>query len=719
MPYGVQGELAVAGGGIARGYLNRPRLTADKFVQDPVRRRGTVYLTGDLVRWRTDGQLEFLGRIDQQIKIRGYRIELGEVERQLLKHEDVSGAVVNAYRDNGTGFYLCAFISSGKKLQASQLREYLKEKVPHYMVPARFAFVDSIPLTAGGKPNRRALPAPKAIRSEGYQPPVGPLETGLTELFAEVLEMECGSVGIYDNFFDLGGHSIKATILSSRIHKTFGVKIPIGVFFKGPTVKELAKFIQDSEQSRYDTIEPVEKKDYYSLSSAQKRLWVIDQFSEEQGAYKIALSYSLEDLDVECFKEAFHSLVRRHEILRTTFVEVEGEPRQRVHTFEDSDLQIEIVDFSNEADGKELAASLAQKDYGIDFDLTAGPLARAKLVRLSQKRFLFFLTLHHIIADAWSVDVLQKELMQIYEAAVMGGGAPLKELDIQYKDYSDWQNSRIGQGVFRHHQQFWMSQFESGVPVLDLQTDFPRPKVKGINGDNVMVVLDRELGQAVRSLCKKYNCSLFMTMLSTIAILLYYYSGQEDLVIGSPIAGRDHGDLEEQIGFYLNMLPLRISFLDSDSFASLLGDVKQSAIKAFQHQAYPFDLLINDLKLIRDSSRSPLFDVLVQVLNTASGVQENDSDISGEEARDRSFQVELKQSKYDLVFNFSEMGGYITLYLEYNIDLFKRETVELMVKRFEMLLRIVTGDEKICIKDIHLEEEYSVPMIQPAGRRSE
>jgi acyl transferase domain-containing protein len=540
------------------------------------------------------------------------------------------------------------------------------------------------------------------------------IQQTVIEIWRRLLGIE--DIAPKDHFFDLGGDSLKIMTVASNIHKRLHVEIPIAELFNRPTPEAIARYIHNTAQADFEGIRPQEKRDYYDVSHAQKRLWVIDQFSQEQGAYKVSLSYSLGNLDVDCFVEAFNALIRRHEILRTTFMEVEGQPRQRIHPFDECGIKIESVDYSEKPDGEEQAVALAQKDYRIDFDLTAGPLVRAKLVRLAGDQFLFLLTLHHIIADAWSVDVLQNELTVIYDAFSKGEEIPLKGLDIHYKDYSVWQNNQIGGETFRRHKQFWTSLFQDGSPIMDMQTDFSRPPVKSIKGNNVMVVLDRRLGQAVRSVCQRHECSLFMMLVSTAAVLLYYYSGQEDMVIGSPIAGRDHGDLEEQIGFYLNMLPLRISFSDSDSFAALLEHVKQLAIEAFQHQAYPFDLLINDLEVNRDSSRSPLFDVVVQVLNTAAPARETSAGDSGDEPLAQSFQVELKQSKYDLVFNFSENGGFITLNLEYNIDLFKLETIELMARRFEMLMKIVTEDERINIADIQLEEEYSIPTIRPVRR---
>ncbi|HYV09752.1 MAG TPA: amino acid adenylation domain-containing protein, partial [Pyrinomonadaceae bacterium] len=529
---------------------------------------------------------------------------------------------------------------------------------------------------------RRDRQASHAMERE-YVAPRNGLEQELVEIWREVLGVE--QIGVDDNFFEMGGHSVIATRAVSRVHKQLNVRVELREFFAHPTIAELAQLITELKPAEYVEIAPAPSRALYEVSNAQRRLWVLHQLENEFTAYNICGAYILEGtLNLVAFNRAFATLVARNESLRTTFVQVDGEPMQRIHSAEEFSFAVEHTDLRNHADRMTTARKIANRDAVTVFDLSRGPLLKANLLRLEDSQYLFVLTMHHIISDGWSMAVLVDQVLNCYKAFSSGAEDPLPPLRIQYKDYAVWQREQLTGAQLEAHQSYWWKQFSGEVPVLALPNDFPRPPVKTYHGDRVTGVLDHDATQTAFKLGQQQGASLFMVLLAAVNALLYRYTMQQDIVIGSPLAGRDHHELEEQIGYYINTLALRTRPSGDDSFGVLLEKVKTTTLEAYGHQIYPFDRLVDELHLRRDTSRLPLFDVLIEVQNT---------DLSGrqipviEGLTVRNFELDNPISKFDLNFRFWEAQDELHAQIEYNTDLFKRTTIERMLGHLQRLFR--------------------------------
>jgi amino acid adenylation domain-containing protein/non-ribosomal peptide synthase protein (TIGR01720 family) len=676
-PPGAVGEIYIRTPFRSHGYWNRPDLTREVFVQNPFSQnpQDVIYKTGDLARVLEDGDFQILGRKDQQVKVRGVRVELTEVEGLLREHEAVADAAVAAHTDpNGFG-YLCAYVAPKVPVESGELRAFLAAQLPAHTLPSSFVFVESLPLTPSGKLDRQALASLGSGRgAAAYVAPRNDHERKLVEIWQEVLGRE--GIGVGDNFFEVGGHSLIAMRAVSRIHKELNAHVELREFFAHPTVEALARLIGSSRPDEYVEIQPTPERPFYEVSNAQRRLWVLSQLEDDLRAYNMWDAYVLEGaLDAAAFVRAFAALVERHESLRTTFAEVEGHPVQRVHPAADFPFEVERADLRGRPDAEAFAAEAADRDAATVFDLAREPLLRARLLRLDDERHLFVLTMHHIISDGWSMGVLVNEVLANYKAFSRGEESQLPPLRIQYKDYAAWQHEQLAGERLEAHQRYWHGQFADEAPALALATDFPRPAVKTYRGDHVGGPLDREAARAAQRLGQEAGASLFMVLLAAVNALLYRYTSQEDIVVGSPIAGRDRKELEGQIGFYVNTLALRTRPSGRDTFAELLETVKAVTLAAYEHQIYPFDRLVDELRLRRDASRSPLFDVLVVLQNMESAAGPA---VTVEGLSARAFELENPVSKFDLSFRFWEERGELYAQIQYNTDLFRRETIERM-----------------------------------------
>ncbi|MCP4350754.1 MAG: amino acid adenylation domain-containing protein [Desulfobacterales bacterium] len=697
VPMGGVGELYVGGKSVGRGYFNNPELTQKKFIPNPFEKGGRLYMTGDLGRWMRDGDMEYLGRNDDQIKIRGYRVELGEIENRLLQHPDIKETAVIATNPTGTDTELIAYIVSDKDKNVSQLRNDLADYLPDHMIPAYFMILDALPLTINGKIDKKALPSPDSSGSRSgistdYVQPRNPLEEKLAEIWESVLERE--KIGINDNFFDLGGHSIKATKLASRIHKQLKAEIRLREIFESPTVAGLAEIVEGKESSTLTEITQIPEAEHYELSHAQRNLWLTDQLQESSYVFNVPDAFMLKgNLDIPAFKKAFQTVVDRHEALRTTFIPVSGQPRQKIHP--NMKFEIEESDLTWHPDPEILAKEFAGKEITTPFDLSEGPLLRAKLLKTQENKYVFLLTMHHIISDAWSMEVLVKEVSALYKAYSAGKDNPLQPLKIQYKDYAAWQNKWLEQGGGNEPGKYWQKKLAGPLPVLNFPTDYPRPAVKSYNGDTVIFVLDKDITAALNKLAGENNASLYMVLVSAVKALLYRYSAQEDIIIGTLIAGRTHSDLDDQIGFYVNMLPLRTKVKGDDSFTALVRKLKQTTSEAYDFQLYPIDRLVEELGLKRDISRNPVFDIGI-------GLQE-EIQAEGLDGLDITlFEDKTVVSKFDMDFLLKEKDDYIELRLEYVTDLFKRETILKFLDHFKILTEQVIENPGIKISEIEL-----------------
>ncbi|WP_342332917.1 amino acid adenylation domain-containing protein [Pedobacter sp. FW305-3-2-15-E-R2A2] len=698
-PVGVAGEICIAGVGVARGYLNRPELSAEKFVPNPYQRaeeklqglNERMYLTGDQGRWLSDGNIEFLGRKDDQVKIRGYRIEPGEIENALQGYPGMVSAVVVARKGTSAEQELIAYVVSGSVLVIQELRAYLGSKLPSYMVPSHYVQLDSLPLNASGKTDRKALPDPEGLgmaSGVAYVAPRTEPEEKLAAIWSELLEVPQERIGIDDDFLNLGGHSLKMIRLSSQIYKIFGVKTGLQELFSKTTLCAQAALITAGKKEAFSDIPLVDLSSDYVLSSSQRRLWILSQFGDGNMAYNIPGVHLFEGtLDLGGLSHAFTALIERHEILRTVFRNNEsGDIRQVVLSASESGFKISEHDLTEASDQQDRVHELIAKDFRETFNLALGPLLRAGVYRLGADRWVFTYVMHHIISDGWSMEILIKELLAYYNAYVSGSALELSGLRIQYKDYAAWQQNELNGASLSRHRSYWQQQLSGTLPVLELATDRPRPAVKTYNGGQVQVTFDQSVLLGLQSLMQSEGTTLFMGVLAGVNALLYRYSGQDDLIVGSPIAGRNHSDLEDQIGFYINTLVLRSRIGEGESYRSLLEQTREVTLGAYEHQVYPFDELVSDLRLATDQSRNPLFDVLVELQHVSdsgeSGNRLGDVQVSGYNSGGMDV-----MSKFDLRFIFqSGQGEELHLNIEYNRDLYDRETVIRMGGHLNALL---------------------------------
>jgi len=619
------------------------------------------------------------------VKIRGYRIELGEIENTLQTQAGIESAVVIAKANSSGEKEIVAYIVSETIQNIADLRAALSKTLPAYMLPAHFVQLEILPLTPNGKVDKKRLPEPEGTTGIEYVVPRNATEEKLVAIWQEILGRE--QISIKDNFFEIGGHSLKATRLASEVYKTFEVQLALKELFSHAVLEEQACLIEQSSKATFINIPVTRSQPAYDLSAAQRRLWVLSQFEEGNLAYNMPGTYVFEgNLDTTALTAAFNDLITRHEILRTIFKEDEqGEVKQFIQV--GSSFRIEHFDLRQEHAQEEKLPLLIRQVAITPMDLRTGPLLRAVLYQVADQKWVFAFTMHHIISDGWSMEVLIKELLHLYNAKVNNTSSTLPALGIQYKDYAAWQQSQSGEAALEPHKQWWLQQLAGELPLLDLPGDRPRPAVKTYNGSTISLNLNKEIIKGLQTLVNAQGSTLFMGLLAAVNTLLYRYTGQEDIIIGSPVAGRLHSDLDDQIGLYVNTLAIRNQFSGTDSYSSLLQQVKQTTLGAYEHQAYPFDELVDALQLRRDMSRSALFDVMVILQNT--GHLLSDGTRVGEALVSSYGDVHAQFTKFDLTFNFIEKGEGLQCIVEYNSDIYHRNTVKQFAHHLEQLLMAV------------------------------
>ncbi|WP_155742256.1 non-ribosomal peptide synthetase, partial [Paenibacillus polymyxa] len=700
-PVGVWGELLVGGDGVARGYRNRPDLTSEKFIDSPFRSGERCYRTGDMVRLNADGSLEYKGRIDAQVKIRGYRIELGEVETQLLKLEAVREAVVIAREDEQGQKQLCAYVVADEEVVASELRSALSQKLPGYMIPSYVIQLEQMPLTPNGKIDRKALPAPEGSLQSGadYVAPRTWVEVKLAQIWQDVLGLT--QVGVKENFFEIGGHSLRATTLASKIHKELNKPLPLRSIFEAPTIEQQAVVLEQLDQVTYASIPVTEKRSFYPLSSAQKRLYVLHQFDPHDVNYNMPSVLQVSGpLDVKRVEHAFRQLIARHASLRTRFDLIDSEPMQWVEDtvpFEVEYTKVQAEGATTDTDtrvGKKVDELVSR--FVRPFDLKAAPLLRVGLVDLGvqgveqESQHLLMLDMHHIVSDGVSMGVLTNEFVRLYD------GEELPPLRIQYKDYAVWQQSEAHQEWMQRQEAYWLDTFRGELPVLDLPTDFVRPAVRSTAGDTVVFGLEREVSERLKGLAAHTGSTLYMVLLAAYTALLHQYSGQEDIVVGTPIAGRPHADLEPILGMFVGTLALRNYPTAEHTFRSYVEEVKVRALQAYEHQDYPFEELVEKLNVKRDMSRHPLFDTMFTLQTTEEGELQL-ADLSF-----RPYGLEQTPAKFDLTLEAREEEAGIQFGLQYATALYQRETVERMTRHFIRLAEAVAANPDAKLGELEL-----------------
>ena len=620
-PIGVAGEIYVGGAGVGRGYLNRPDLTAERFLPHPFASEpgARLYRTGDIGRWLADGQLDYLGRSDHQVKLRGHRIELGEVESALLAHGGVRQAaaviVEPQPRDKRLAAYVVAAAEDG--LELDKLRDYLREKLPEYMVPGAVVLLDHLPLTPNGKLDRKALPEPDWGLGESevsYTGPRNPVEEILAGIWAEVLQRD--RVGVHDNFFELGGHSLLATQVTSRMRKALEVEAPLRWIFEAPTVEGLARLLEGGRREIESDAPPlvkVERSGPLPLSFAQQRLWFIDQLEPGTAVYNVPFAVRLSgSLEVGVLIRSLSEIVRRHEALRTSFPSEGGRPVQVIAPAEG--VKLPVIDLSQVSEGEEAVRSLAGEEALRPFDLSRGPLLRTILLRRGPEEHVLLVTMHHVVSDGWSVGVMIREFTQLYEAFRAGRRSPLGELGVQYGDFAVWQREWLKGERLKEQLEYWRRQLE-GAQALELPTDYRRPAQATHRGGSVELRLGAELTEGLRALSRREGVTLFMTLLAGFQILLSRYSGQEEVAVGTPIANRNRAETEGLIGFFVNTLVIRTNLEGDPEFQRFLKQIRETVLGGFDRQDVPFERIVEELSIDRQRIHSPLFTVLFTLHN--------------------------------------------------------------------------------------------------------
>ncbi|MEW5931706.1 MAG: amino acid adenylation domain-containing protein, partial [Gemmatimonadota bacterium] len=681
-PVGVPGELCVGGAQVARGYLGRAELTAAAFVPDPFAAEpgARMYRTGDRVRWLADGTLEFLGRLDRQVKVRGFRIEPGEVEAVLRQAPGVADAAVEVRADARGEGRLVGWVVA-EEARRGEILAFARTRLPEYMVPAALVALGEFPLTPSGKVDRRALPDPEAGAADDTAPST-PTEEVLAGIWAEVLGLE--AVGAGEGFFALGGQSLLATQVVSRIRRVFAVELPLRAVFEAPTVRALAARAEEARRGAgaapAPPIERVEHDGPVPLSFAQERLWFLEQMRPGEGLYTIPVALRLAGaLDADVLARALTEIVRRHEALRTAFPVLGGGPVQVVRPAAPVRLRVEPADS---------VGALVREEMLRPFDLEAGPLFRLRLARLAGGDHLLLVVLHHSIGDGWSAGVLLRELAALYRAFAAGASSPLPEPPVQPRDHAAWQRRHLEGAALDAQLAWWRERLAGAPPVLELPTDRPRPPVPGFRAGTVRFALDAELTASLKALSRREGATPFMTLLAAWQLLLSRYAGQDDVVVGTPIAGRTRAELEGLVGFFVNTLALRTDLSGDPRFPELLGRVREATLDAYARQDLPFERLVEALQPERDLSRNPVFQVLFVLQNAPLRAE----DAGG--LRIAPEEVEGTAAKFDLTLALEERDGALAGVVEYAAELFDAATVERMAEHFRVLLGAVATDPR-------------------------
>nr|WP_315438069.1 non-ribosomal peptide synthase/polyketide synthase [uncultured Pseudomonas sp.] len=700
VPLGVIGELYVGGAGVARGYLNRPQMTAERFLRDPFSSvpNARLYRTGDLARWREDGTLEYLGRNDDQVKIRGVRIELGEIETRLNQLDGVQDAVLLAREDEpGQPRLVAYFTEQGDALSVGDLRARLLAQLPEYMVPAAFVRLDALPLTANGKVDRKALPKPQqtALFSRAYVEPQDALETALAQIWAEVLQVE--RVGRHDHFFELGGHSLLAMRMVAQVRQQLGLELVMADLFANPELAAVAECLCVAQVSSQPPIVEVPRDG--TLSFAQQRLWFLAQMDGGNSAYNIPLGLRLRGrLDVEALQRALTQIVARHDTLRSRFVSVDDQAQVTIAPV-DCGLLLQMEDLRQDPQAEATVQALLAQEAATAFDLQHDPLIRGRLIRLADEHQVLLLTVHHIVADGWSMGVLTRELMALYQAFSHGQPDPLPPLALQYGDYAVWQRRWLSGDVLQRQSDYWQQTLDGAPALLTLATDRPRPPQQDFAGSSVEVRLDERLSAGLKALSQRHGVTLFMTLMSAWSLLLSRLSGQSDVVIGSPVANRTRAEIEGLIGMFVNTLALRIDTSGEPSVAALLARVKARTLEAQAHQDLPFEQVVDIARPARSLAHSPLFQTTLS-WDSSVGPHLALGDLSLE-----AVAAPGRVAKFDLTLTLGEVKGVIRGSLEYATALFDHATVERYVGYLQRLLAAMVNDEQTVLERVPLLAE--------------
>jgi amino acid adenylation domain-containing protein len=695
------GEVYILSRYISLGYFRNAQKTAERFVPNPLEGSPvkTAYRAGDLARYRKDHTIEVLGRLDDQVKVNGVRADLNELESAILQTPGIMQAVVKAITNEDKAVELACYYT-GTSFETGQLRAQLQPRIAAELLPAYFVHLEEFPLSINGKINKSLLPA---IQREKTTAGVETsdwtaAETALLDIWKLVFNKTAIDKEV--SFFALGGTSLKAIRVIAQVYKKLEVLITINDLFTHPSIAGLAAFVDKARKQAFSEIKLVGKQEHYELSAVQKRIWAIDQSTDNKALYNVPEIYLFEgNLHLEAFAQALQLLVQRHEILRTTFRLVDGEPRQFVQEINESPFRLEFLDYSLHDEPMQAAIGLSQDEALKAFDLAQGPLLKAILVKLSEGAHLFIFMTHHIASDAWSQEIIGRDVLSVYEALATGRKPSLEPIKIQYKDFAAWSNRRLEQRL-DDHRSFWLQQFEQLPAPLQLPLDFPRPAKQGFQAEEVSVRLDPEVSKGLLSLASQQGASGYHLVLALVNQLLYGFTGQRDIVLGCPVADRSHVDVENQVGVYFNTLPFRTRFAGEQSFADLVAQVKKETLSIFEHIDYPFENILEDIQWTGEAGRNPLFDVgltHISFLNIGSRPAGSGEQLSLPIVEDGGHSIQVKGIypgfpfiKSDLWIKAVENGAEPLLFVfAYNTGLFKASFATRLIADFRRLAALV------------------------------
>ncbi|HLP61893.1 MAG TPA: condensation domain-containing protein, partial [Candidatus Deferrimicrobium sp.] len=720
-PIGIVGELCISGSGVSRGYLNRPELTFERFVVPELHELTEIkkinksfmggqgglfqkshlvlYRTGDLARWLPGGDIECLGRVDRQVKVRGYRIELGEIENRLEKIEYIKKAEVIVRESIEKGIngeqiiekYICAYITAEKEINSSEIKSILSERLPAFMIPTYIIQLDKMPISPTGKVDRKALPEPQLKAVGNLDKPINETEKKLAEIWSEVLNINENAISMESDFFELGGHSLKALNFIAKVHKVFNVKLAMSVLFDIPTIRGIAAVIGDLIEDKFASIGKAEKKEYYPLSSAQKRLYVLQQFDRQMVHYNMPYVVLLKGpLDMMRVETAFKKLIRRHESLRTSFGMIKTELVQIIQ--QEITFAIQYNAVSNAEKEKALV-----EGFITPFDLSRAPLLRVGLISRERDVHILMLDIHHIISDAISHGILVGDFIAYYY------GKQLPVLEFQYKDYAEWQQRPHMDKGINAQEKYWLNEFAGEIPALNLPNDYPRPAIKSFEGRFLDFTLNQEETRKLMQMIHTEKVTLFIILAAVYSIFLHKLSNQEDILFGTPVAGRKHVDLEKIIGVFVNTLVLRIHLPGEETFREFLTEVRDKIFKTFENQDFQFDELVEKLDLERDTSSNPLFNVMFSLQNAYEGKVNIPGGMPGDlRIEPYSSGRGTIISKFDFTLHALEKNDCLYFGIEYCVKLFKEETILRFSQYFTEILSSVINSPGKPISSIEI-----------------
>ena len=708
VPLGMPGEICIGGKGLARGYLHRPEMTAEKFIANPFAAGERLYKTGDLGCYTNDGNIEYLGRIDNQVKIRGYRIELGEIEQVIQQSGMVQNAVVAVHQDKAGNKLLIAYVTAEQPIDVESMNTGIRSKLPDYMLPARWMQLDKLPLTPNGKVDRKNLPEPEAqlLSLKQFEAPFNQIEKELVKIWKEVLSLE--SISVTDNFFEKGGHSIKAIQVLSRLHKSIGLKIDFSLFALHPTIRQFATAIKGQVKSAFTGIPQATPGEFYELSHAQKRMYVLCQLKGGSTSFNSPAAFQINGgLNTEVLKETFRLLINRHESLRTVFIEQDGVPKQKILQPDELPFQLQILDVSKNQEAADNVESYLQTEASTEFDLANGPLFKVILITQSPQLHTLFFNIHHIISDGWSKGILINDFIEILSALNTQRAPELLPLNITYKDYAAWQKT-----IITTQHTFWKERLSTHVPVLNFPIDFERPAVVTFSGQLLQTVLPVKTTTQVNAFCVAHNITLNNLLFAVYGLMVAHFSKQQKVIIGTLTSGRSHAYLEEMAGLFINFLPITLEVKNTAPVLEYLQATRQMLAHAYSNQDYPFDLMVEHFGSARDFSRNPLFDTMVNFHSEHEGAQEYQ--VNGGTAAEKltinplpQFKENLFQSNLDFKLDIEPVDQSLIFNLTYNTRLFKKERMESFLAEFKKLV------EKIATEPLGITADYLTCTVPP------